>query len=200
MTKLQQRQSTLLLAMLTSIAITWVAFRNGTGAEETKSALVWTGRLAFFVFLIPFFASPLWALFKNKYVARLMRWRRNSGIAYGGIQVIHLFIIAWLFNISSSQPVDDDMLYIGGLGLILVMGMLVTSFDIPTKMIGKRGWKILHKSGFYICSLIYFYDFVIEPIELGTAMQYLPFAAITCLAMTLRTIVWLKPKRAPATA
>ena len=192
MTKSVQRQAILLVSFAVAILISAVAFKNGAGKEETKTALIWTGRVAFFVFLIPFFASPSRALFKNKFTARLMRWRRNSGIAYGGLQVIHLLIIVWFFMISSSQPVDNDMLYIGGLGLVLVMGMLVTSFDGPTKAIGRKGWKVLHKSGFYICSFIYFYDFVIEPIELGKAMEYFPFAIITLAAMAMTYFIVVK--------
>lgn len=194
MTKPEIRLLTLLLSMVFAFVLAVIAFRNGMGAEPTKTALIWTGRVAFFVFLIPFFASPLRSLIKNKFTAQLLRWRRNSGIAYGGIQVIHIFIIAWYFEISATQPVDDDMLYIGGFGIALVMGMLITSFDGPTKAIGRKGWKILHKSGFYICSFIYFYDFVIEPIELGKVQEYAPFAIVTLAAMMLRTIVWIKPK------
>ena len=194
MTRPAQRLLTLSLSILFAVALALIAFQENLGKIATKEALILTGRAAFFVFLIPFFASPLRALFKTKFSALLIRWRRNAGIAYGGIMGVHLLILAWYFIISTSQPVDDDMLYIGGMGLLLVMGMLITSFDGPTKFLGRKNWKILHKSGFYICSLIYFYDFVLEPIELGTSIDYALFAAITLAAMALRTIVMLKPK------
>jgi DMSO/TMAO reductase YedYZ heme-binding membrane subunit len=197
MTLPAQRILILFLSLIFAVVLSVIAFWNSMEAEATKAALIWTGRAAFFVFLVPFFASPLRTLIKNKFTLLLMRWRRNSGIVYGGIQVIHLFVIAWYFKISATQPVDNDMLYIGGLGLALVMVMLITSFDGPTKAIGRKNWKIIHKSGFYVCSFIYFFDFVIEPFLLGTAADYVPYALVTLAAMLVRTIVMLKPKPQP---
>jgi len=190
-----QRYAALFISMVVAIIVSVLALYDGADLEAMKLSLIWTGRLAFFVFLIPFFASPLRSLFKTDFTRLIMRWRRIAGISYGGIQVVHLCQIYWMFRITASQPVDDDMLYIGGFGLFLVMGMLVTSFDRATKAIGRKNWKILHKSGFYICSFIYFYDFVIEPIELGTSDEYVLYAALTLGAMILRTIVMIRPKR-----
>jgi len=204
MSRSNQRIVILIISVILSLILWAIAFGTDSGLEATIDALIWTGQLAFTAFLIPFFASPLRSLLKNDFTATLYRWRRNSGIAYGGIQAVHLLIIIWLFMISAEQPVDSAMLVIGGLGIALVMVMLVTSFDGPTKAIGRKNWKIIHKSGFYVCSFIYFYDFVVEPILLGTMADYALLASITLAAMILRTIVMLrvmlKPKHTRKTA
>ena len=160
-------------------------------------ALIWTGRLAFLVFLVPLFARPLRTLFKNTFTATLMRHRRNAGILYGGIQSVHLIIVIAMFVLMSEPPTETIMVIVGSIGLALSLGMLVTSFSGPAQALGRKRWKWLHKAGFHVFMFIYFFDFVVEPLLLGHPTSHLFWALLTVSGMAVRTLVMVKPEPAP---
>ena len=90
----------LTVALCISSALTALAWMSGPDPETAVgSALRWTGRLAFLVFLIPWLASPLKVLAPGQLSRSLLRWRHLAGITFGGIQVVHLFLIVALFRI-----------------------------------------------------------------------------------------------------
>ncbi len=199
----QQRMLFLGGSVALAIVFTWLGtiWAEQTGEYPVVGALIWTGRLAFAVFLIPLFASPLRALSTSMFTARIMRWRRNAGICYGGIQIIHLLLIIYMFWTLSNPPTETAMVVIGGMGMLLCTGMLITSFDKATRALGRKRWEQLHKSGFYIFMFIYFYDFVIEPLMLGSFHSYALLGVITLSGMLVRTIVMIKNFRpSPETA
>lgn len=169
----------------------------GQGHDPIVGALYWTGRLAFLVFLIPLFARPLRQLLRSDFTATLMRWRRNAGIVYGGIQTVHLVIVCSLFLLVEDPPTETIMVIIGSMGLALSVAMLITSFPGPTKALGRKLWKWVHKAGFHVFMFIYFYDFVVESIIQDRPASYLIWASLTLSGMLVRTIVLLQ--RSPTT-
>lgn len=180
-----------LIAALISAAIGF--YYPGEGHDPIVGSLYWTGRLAFLVFLIPLFARPLRQLVRTDFTAALMRWRRNAGIVYGGIQTVHLLIVCNLFLLVPNPPTETIMVIVGSLGLALSIAMLITSFPGPTKALGRKLWKWVHKAGFYVFMFIYFYDFVIEPLIIDRPVSYIIWASLTLSGMLVRTIVLLKP-------
>ncbi len=190
----------LLSAMVVAIGF-WALgelWARNSGEEPIVGALVWTGRLAFVVFLIPLFARPLRQLMQTNWTAWLMRHRRNAGVAYGGIQLVHLVAIAQMFRTLESPPTEAVMVAVGALGIVLAVGMLVTSFETTTRWLGPKLWRALHRAGFHVFMFIYFYDFVLDPLLIGTMDDYWPFATVVLLGMTVRTIVLFKPRGATA--
>lgn len=161
----------------------------GEGHDPIVGALYWTGRLAFLVFLIPLFARPMRQLVRTDFTAMLMRWRRNAGVVYGGIQTVHLVIVCSMFLMLPDPPTETIMVIVGSLGLTLSIAMLITSFPGPTQALGRRLWKWVHKGGFHVFMFIYFYDFVIEPFIINRPASYLFWATLTLSGMLVRTIV-----------
>ncbi len=162
-------------------------------------ALTWTGRLAFAVFLVPLFASPLRTLIKHSFTTFLMRWRRRAGIAFGGIQAVHVVLVASMFVTLDDPPVETLMVIVGATGLVLALAMLVTSFPGPTRALGRKLWKILHRSGFYVFMVIYFYDFVLEPMLIDRVDEYWSMALLTVAGMAVRVVAAFRsPSGAPA--
>jgi DMSO/TMAO reductase YedYZ heme-binding membrane subunit len=199
MTRTKQGLVFLFGSILVATLVT--SWAGGGGSEESvRRSLLWTGRLAFVVFLIPLTASPLRKLIRNDLTSRLVRWRRNAGIAYGGIQVVHLLLIAGLFYLSTTPPVDTPTLVVGGTAIVLVMFMLATSFDLPARLLGAKRWRLLHRSGLYICTFIYLYDFVIGPLETGQLLHYLPWATLILLAIGARVLALTASRRTAANA
>ncbi|MFK7734356.1 MAG: hypothetical protein AB8B48_22220 [Pseudomonadales bacterium] len=201
MTRTQQGLLMLSIGVFLAIAAAYFGLVNAQdGAIGHEVALRWTGRLAFFVFLIPFVASPLRTLVKSDFTAMLVRIRRSAGIAYGGMQSVHLLIITAAIKASETNPFDVPTLVVGGAGLGLAILMMLTSFDVPAKMLGAKAWKVLHRTGFYVFAFVYFFDFVIKPFEVGLPAEYWPFMALTVAAFALRFAAWQKRKQEPNTS
>lgn len=165
------------------------------GKPPLIGALDWTGRLAFFVFLIPYFASPLRSLMRNAVTQTLLRWRRNAGIVYGAVQCVHIVLILQMFTSMEHPPVLPGMAEIGSLGLLLCTAMLVTSFEGPQRAIGAANWRRLHKSGMYVFAFIYVYEFVTVPLMTGNWEHFRLLAALISAGVVLRTWVWISRNR-----
>ena len=191
-----------LVWMAAAIALAVVAGYVGyiaSGAHEPIiGALIWTGRLAFLIFLVPLFARPARVLFKSPATAMLTRWRRTAGICYGAVQSVHLVIVITMFVVMPNPPTETIMVLVGALGLALSLAMLVTSFPAPTRAIGPKAWRLVHRAGFHVFMFIYVFDFVIEPMLLGQPYSHLLWAALTLLGMVLRSLVLVQRKPQPA--
>ncbi len=183
------------IALVVAVVTWYVGLVIPLGHEPIVGALIWTGRLAFLIFLIPLFARPLRTLVRNDFTALLMRWRRNAGVCYGTVQFVHLVIVWIMFSTLAEPPTETIMVIVGSCGLALALAMLITSFPAPTKFVGKKVWKLIHKSGFYVFMFIYFYDFVVEPILFDHPTSHLLWAALTIAGMSVRMLVWLTPKQ-----
>jgi DMSO/TMAO reductase YedYZ heme-binding membrane subunit len=196
MSRRDQGLLVLVVSAVVAILFVWLgsSWAGRVGEEPIVGSLIWTGRLAFCIFLIPLFASPLRKCIKNDLTAKLMRWRRNAGVAYGGTQVVHLWVIAEMFWTLESPPTEAIMVAVGSLGILLAMGMLITSFEKATRALGQKLWRRLHRAGFHVFMFIYFYDFVIEPVLLGTVGHYWPYATLVLMGMSLRTFVLVRPR------
>ncbi len=183
--------------LIAALLLTGLAWVNNAEVEAVVSdSLLWTGRLAFFAFLIPWLASPLHKLFPGELSRSLMRRRRQAGIVFGSIQVIHLGLIVWLFQIYDSPGVDSATLIVGGTGIALAIAMLITSFDGPLKLVGSRAWKALHRAGLYVCGFIYFFDFLVAPFLADyDLLVYAPLMGLTAAAIALRTMALVRSKR-----
>ncbi len=179
-------------ALVTSTLVGWIGYLYPGHHEPIVGALIWTGRMAFLIFLIPLFARPLRQLVRSGLTATLMRWRRNAGICYGATQAVHLVIVLMMFATLANPPTETVMVIIGGLGLALSIAMLITSFPGPTKAAGAKVWKWIHKAGFHVFMFIYFYDFVIEPILFDRPTSHLLWATLTVAGMAVRTLTMIK--------
>lgn len=149
--------------LLITTLVGWIGYTFPLGNEPIVGALIWTGRLAFLIFLVPLFARPLRQLYKTTVTATL-----------------------------DNPPTEEIMVIVGAMGLALAVAMLVTSFPAPTQAVGPKVWKWVHKSGFYVFMFIYFYDFydfVLEPILVDRPTSHLFWAVLTVAGMTIRSIV-----------
>jgi len=186
----------MLAGFAAALALTGLAAVTSPDVEGLLAdGLRWTGRLAFFIFLVPWLASPLKSLFPGEFADLLLRWRRQAGIVFGSMQVVHLGLIVSLFQIYEDPGVDAATLIVGGAGIALAIAMLVTSFDGPLRLVGSRAWKTLHRAGLYVCGFIYFFDFLVAPFTEGyDLLAYAPFIVLTATAIGLRTVALLKAR------
>ena len=197
MSRTTQGLMALMAGLAAALLLTGLAAATNAEVEGLVSdGLRWTGRLAFFVFLIPWLASPLQTLFPSAFSKLLLRWRRRAGISFGSIQVVHLGLIVWLYQIYEDPGVDVATLVVGGSGIALAIAMLITSFDGPLQLVGSRLWKALHRAGLYVCGFIYFFDFLVAPFLGGyDLLAYAPLMLLTTAAIGLRSIALLKRRK-----
>ncbi|MEO1430010.1 MAG: hypothetical protein AAFV71_13295 [Cyanobacteria bacterium J06633_8] len=73
---------------------------------------------------------------------------------------------------------------LGTLGYVLLIALTITSFKIPAKWLGKRGWKILHKTAMHYLWLGLLFEYGLKLSK--SDYIALPFLILLILAMVLR--------------
>jgi hypothetical protein len=108
-----------------------------------------TARGAFSLLLLVFVARPLRQLIKTQATLALLRNRRSLGVGFAGIHTAHLVLIFYLiYQVPTFE--FDWLTRLPGIATYTMMYvMLITSFDRPSRAIGARRWKVLHKLGLY---------------------------------------------------
>lgn len=145
----QRTAATFLGAMvLTCIAAATYVLSVGIDDESITLALRVSGRVAFAVLTLAFAARPLQQLLKAPWTAKLLRNRRQVGVAFAGIHTAHLGLILMRAN---HVPEFGNFLNVPGAFVYLVIyAMLITSFTGPARVIGPKAWKVLHKVGIFV--------------------------------------------------
>jgi DMSO/TMAO reductase YedYZ heme-binding membrane subunit len=163
---------------------------GGTGVEGHIDALRATARLSAVLFGLAFVASSLNALTGWSSARWLLRNRKFLGLAFAASHLVHLGFIVSFWSVDQSifwagrTPVG---LVVGTLGYLILLAMVVTSFDGPRRMLGGRRWKLLHTTGMYLFWLIFMFNFAGK-----RAAGYEPFAAILVAALVLRAAARLR--------
>lgn len=152
-----------------------------------------TARLALLIYLLVFVARPLRQLSVSAVSRALLGNRRSLGIAFAAVMSVHLVFLLW-----ANWPVEAEP---GMLIYVLIFLMLITSFDGPTRALGPRRWRWLHKTGLYVIG-IGFAQAQFGRILAGVSepVHYL-LAMLMLIAIGIRVAAWLKTRRAaPAVA
>ncbi len=114
-------------------------------------------RTAFFFFILPFWAGPLWKVWKHDFSKFLMQNRRYLGIAAAFSQTVFIGLVAWTYS-NIPRPLDEILalreMIIGYSGMVTYWVLAFTSNDTSAKFLGKN-WKILHMVGLYYLWYIY---------------------------------------------
>jgi len=135
--------------VVTGIAAAAYLAITGVGDENTGFALRVSGRFAFIVLLVAFAARPLQQLLKAPWTAKLLRNRRQLGVTFAGIHTAHLGLIIIRIGQVPEFGVSFEDNMSGMFTYAVIYAMLITSFDGPTRAIGKNSWKVLHKLGLF---------------------------------------------------
>ena len=154
------------------------------GTESAvRSSLVISGRASFFLFLVPFVASSLVRLWPRPSTRWLMKYRGEFGLIFAGAHAAHLCLILWLASIPGTA-FAATVIAVGGFGLVLVAALALTSFPGPTRALGPRRWKRLHRVGVHYLAGIFAFDWLSR---LGRdPWVYGPLAGLLAAAYVLR--------------
>ncbi len=137
-------------------------------------------------------ARPLQVLLRETWTARLVRARRLIGVAFAGIMSAHLALIAFRFWYTPELTYPTPNLLVGAGAYLLMYLMLITSFDGPTRALGPRRWKLLHRTGLVYAALIF-----AVPRSIGeiTEFEYLKLGVPMLVALSIRFIAWRRSTR-----
>jgi DMSO/TMAO reductase YedYZ heme-binding membrane subunit len=161
------------------------------GADEVGLRVVLrdTARVSVVLFSLAFAASALNVLWPRT------RWllvnRRYLGVSFGVSHGFHLAGIVTLAIVETPARFFAETgpiaLVAGGLAYLLIAVMVATSFDRTTAWLGRRRWKLLHRTGMFALGG-FLLSFVASLIFRGPI--YLPFAAVIVGAWVVRVLAW----------
>lgn len=148
-----------------------------------------SARVAVVLFILTFLASTLIKLENTSFTRWLIRNRKYIGISFALVHTIHLgFILVRHFlyepALLTSEPVSRVAGFIAYLFILL---MAVTSFDVVSKKLHNKSWKILHSTGGYYIWLIFFLSYL-KRLGKENYLFYLLFTLLL-FALILKIIV-----------
>lgn len=127
----------------------------GSEDENLQWLLRLTARLAFVLFVIAFIARPLRQILRTNTTAWLLRERRSFGLAFAAVHLVHAALIFYLAEASTVFEFEFPKHLFGGAIYVLIVLMMITSFDKPARWLGAKNWRRLHKTGLYVIALAF---------------------------------------------
>ena len=195
MTRNQRTAATFVGAIvLTGVAAATYLLAAGIDDETISLTLRISGRIAFAILIVAFAARPMQQLVRAPWTAKLLRNRRQLGVAFAGIHTAHFGLILMRINQVPEFGASSPFSLSGGLTYGVILAMLITSFSGPARAIGPRAWKILHKLG------IFFLVAAFLQTQLPRSFDELEFVnglliAMTAAALIVRIAAWTRSRR-----
>jgi len=146
-----QRNTTVFLAAGAFIGVASALYLSAVGiSDDSLGALLRaSARAALVVLLAVFIARPLRQLVATPATTKLLQNRRLLGIAFAGIHTAHLGLLIFKASQIPDISLDPAANYLGVATYIVILALLITSYDGPTRALGTKRWKVLHKTGLY---------------------------------------------------
>ena len=164
----------------------------GAEAENLQFILRVTARFALLIYLVVFVARPLRQLWPVPTTSKLLRKRRLIGVAFAGIMTVHLAFIGWLWIFVIAKPLPPLSLIGGGGAYLLMLLMLITSFDGPARALGPKNWRRLHKTGLYWIGIVFANTIIPDVVKDPTDPYYLGLTLLILAAIALRVLAHFK--------
>ena len=127
--------------------------RDLANAEAVSSMIQLSVRCAVPLLFIAFAASSVHTVFPGRCSRWLFRNRRIIGLSFAAAMAWQGFFILWLVGIHTQYYIED--VYVlsdvveGVVGYILLLTMVLTSFNFGRRRLSAGQWKLVHKLGIY---------------------------------------------------
>ena len=151
-----------------------------------------SAKLAFALLIVVIAARPLRQLLQRPWTARLLQNRRLIGVAFAGAMTGHLALIVFRFSYSPELTYPISGLIVGGGAYAMIYLLFITSFNGPTRALGPRRWKVLHRIGLVWTGLIFG---IPRPLSEISDPEYLLLGVPLMLALLIRFLAWRQSKR-----
>ncbi|WP_438971212.1 hypothetical protein [Methylophaga sp.] len=179
------------LALMSVISFVSLGFTE----EAIRTMVRTTARSSVTLFVLAFTASSLYSLFKFNWTKYLLQNRRYIGVSFALSHFVHLFFLILLiayFPEDSLANLHIIEIILATLTYVFILLMTITSFDIPRRWIGEKGWHRLHTIGMYLVWLIFIETYGFASLNNGI---YLSLVILLLVAMGLRLVCALKRKQ-----
>lgn len=183
-------------AVLLAVVVAGVFASYGTDGEGWRHLIRASGRVSGTFFLAVFVASSLRRLWPVDATAWLLRNRRGLGVSVGLSHTVHGVAIYAFVRLTGHQT-PAATLVAAGVAYAFLYAMVATSFDATAAWLGRRRWRLLHRTGLYC--LWFVFGFTFAGTAAGGDLVSAVYAAAYVLALPLR-LVGLRGRRLPATA
>ncbi len=149
-------------------------------------------QFAYPLLLLAMLARPLQQILRKPWTAKLLRRRRLIGVAFAGAMTAHLLLIAFRFWYTPELTYPTSNLVIGGGAYVLLYLMFITSFDGPTRALGPKKWKLLHRVGLVYAALIFAAPRTLDEIS---EFEYLKLGVPMLIVILVRLVAWQQSPR-----
>ena len=197
LTSNQRNSVTLTAAFFGSALIAAIfLYYGGSSDDSIRVALRVSARCAFLFFLLAFVARPLQQLYSTRVTRALLEHRRQFGIAFAGVHCAHLMLIIYRAQQIPDFNVELGRSHFGVIVYLLILFMLITSFDAPARALGPRNWKILHTTGVYAIGFALTQTLLPNSRAEASQPDYILFTLLIVSAVALRLVAFIRQRSA----
>jgi len=166
----------------------------GTGLVGIGQAVRYTARWSFLFFWLSYAGGALPVLFGPAF-AGLARRARALGLAFAAALQVHIGLVIWLGVVIGQIPLQGGILLFFLAGLFCTYLLVLLSFGIGTRNLGRLWRPLLFLATTYIL-VAFGRDFVLGALGQNVrhwryAAEYVPFALLSLIAIPLRLAAFL---------
>jgi len=178
----------------------WDAWHHQLGANPVNFAILTTGILALTFLLLTLAVTPLRKITGLNWIIFSRRTLGLYAFFYASLHFLIFFFQDRQGSISStlSEMIKRKYLIVGGIALLVMVPLAVTSTNAMIKRLGGKRWRALHRLAYVaaIAGVIHYYMQVKADVR-----QPLAFAAVLTVLLGWRVMEYFRrPKPAPAVA
>ena len=177
----------------------WDAWHHQLGANPVNFAILTTGLMALIFLMLTLAVTPLRKVTGLNWLISFRRMLGLYAFFYACAHFLIFFSLDRGFSVSSTlhEIITRNYLWLGILGLLVMVPLAVTSTNAMIKRLGGKRWRTLHRLAYVaaVAGVIHYYMQVKADVR-----QPLVFAAVLAILLGYRLMVYLYPsKPAPAT-
>ncbi|HWY31635.1 MAG TPA: protein-methionine-sulfoxide reductase heme-binding subunit MsrQ [Candidatus Acidoferrum sp.] len=177
----------------------WDAWHHELGANPVNFAILTTGLMALIFLMLTLAVTPLRKITGLNWLISFRRMLGLYAFFYACAHFLIFFSLDRGFSVSSTlhEIITRNYLWLGILGLLVMVPLAVTSTNAMIKRLGGKRWRTLHRLAYVaaVAGVIHYYMQVKADVR-----QPLVFAAVLAILLGYRLMVYLYPsKPAPAT-
>lgn len=177
--------------LLSGVPTYWYLNQHGWSEDSLGVTLRLTARAALLIFMLIFVARPLRQLSVNALSRWLVTNRRLLGISFAAVMIVHLYLLITLNGV--------QLLNFGVIVYLLIVLMLITSFNKPTAALGPKRWKMLHKTGLYVIGIALAQTQFTRIARGADEPIHYALAVLVLIAIGIRIAAWRKSRSKTAT-
>jgi methionine sulfoxide reductase heme-binding subunit len=152
-----------LLAVIVSLVAAIAYALAPDEVQALQYAVRATARTSFLLFLAVFTASSLLKLWPSPLTKALTRERRFIGLSFAWSQLLHaVALTAYIITAPAAfwhgRTAATNVP--GSIGYLMIVLLTVTSFAAPARLISRKSWKVLHRTGVWIIAAIFAASFL----------------------------------------